>query len=92
MSDRDQTYSNIVTMLEGLLDFHPNMATSISTADRELLTRYYFFNRPIGVENIFDYRRHLDNTEPQLAIQAEAALHRFLAVNHVQFDPDSSSR
>lgn len=86
-SKEERAYSSIVTFLEGLIDFHPDMFTDLKPADLEVLRSYYWLGREIDVEDIFEYRRKLLASHPDIASRAEAALSAKFAQIGVTSDP-----
>lgn len=80
----EQAYSNIVTFLEGLLDFHPEYFQTGSTRDKDALAQYYFWGRDIDVEDIYLYRKQLLNNDNNIKTKAESALDKFLASHDVK--------
>lgn len=83
----DRAYSNIVTFLEGLADFHPEMVTTLPSAEQQVLGDYYWFGRDIDVDDIFEYRRSLAARQPELKQEAERMLGDFFLTIGVAGDP-----
>lgn len=84
---QERAYSSIVTFLEGLSDVHPDMFTDLAPGDLEVLRLYYWLGREIDVDDIFEYRRKLLASNPDIARQAEAALRRKFVQIGVANDP-----
>lgn len=76
-SVRDKMYSSIVTMLEGMYDFHPDCLDGLSTKDRAALSKYFFAGRSIDVDSIFEYRDQLIANEPDILERAKLTLVHF---------------
>lgn len=80
-------YSSLVTFLEGLADFHPEMVSDLSSPQREVLGSYYWFGRDIDADDIFEYRRALVARQPEIKARAEAALAEFFRSIGVEDSP-----
>lgn len=76
-STRDKVYSSIVTMLEGMYDFHPDCLDGLPTKDRAVLSKYFFAGRPVDVDSIFEYRDQLIVSELDILERAKWALVHF---------------
>lgn len=87
----EQSYSNIVTMIEGLLEFHPEYYDLATNADKEVMGLYYFFGRSIDVEDIQAYRVASVIENPHLQLSAQSALGRWLRAINMPGDPAQPS-
>lgn len=77
LSPIDAAYNNEIVLLDGLLEFHPDLFAQLSEPDRELLERYYLVGRPVP-QDVFEYRRSVVQADPGLARQAQLVLRGLL--------------
>jgi hypothetical protein len=83
----DRAYSNIVTFLEGLASFHPEMVSDLGPKQRQILSDYYWFGREIDIDDIFRYRRALVAQRPEVKQEAERMLGDFFRTIGVTKNP-----
>ncbi|MEV0537067.1 hypothetical protein [Kitasatospora sp. NPDC050463] len=74
MIESPQEYSDTVSLLEELLEFHPEFLDGLSADDLSALSTYYFAGRPVDVPDVLEYRRKALTRHPELERQALAAL------------------
>lgn len=78
---QEKAYSNIVTFLEGMLDFHSEYFDDASRLNETALSQYFFWGREIDIDDIFAYRKALVARDSTVASRAESSLNQFFA-NH----------
>jgi hypothetical protein len=69
----DNIYEQRVNALESLYAFHPDYVVRVSPEQREILSRFYFFGRPVDVESVQDYRAELVQNDPGIEQWADEA-------------------
>lgn len=76
----DDEYVRRVNLVEDLVSFHPEYLDRLPTAQRTVLSRYYFAGRKVDVESVTAYRHRLLDDEPAIAHAAERAWEAFAKV------------
>jgi hypothetical protein len=79
-----QQYHDNVTLLEDTLEFHPDFLDQVDSADKEILSQYYFAGRPVDVDDLDAYRNGLIAKDAGIESRAVEALTRFKAANKIQ--------
>lgn len=88
LTPQERAYSNIVTFLEGLLDFHPEFFQGKEGYDTVVLSQYYFWGRLIDADDIFVYREQLVSKDHEIVTRAEHALNTFLTDHQIDAKAD----
>jgi len=80
MNELITDYKNTVTLLEELVEFHPNYLDELSLTDKDTLSKYYFAGRKVDVNDLEQYRNDLIASDSAIQGKAQDALGRFKAI------------
>lgn len=84
MAKFNQAYNDKVNLVQDLYSFHPEYFAKLSEQDQELLSGFYFADREVDVENIFEYREVQIEKKPTIESAAEKAYSRLLEVAEIK--------
>jgi hypothetical protein len=73
-----------VTLLEEMIEFHPDYLAGLNDQDRDVLSQYYFAGREVDADDLGRYRDDLVVKVPDIEAKAQDALARFKAAAKVQ--------
>ncbi len=71
----------VTNHIEDLLEFHPDFLAKLSSEDREVLSKFFFAGRDIDIENVAEYQKDLEKSQPGITTQALAAYKRLVELS-----------
>lgn len=74
MIKEDHIYNEEVNFLQGFFEVHPEYLRDFTESEIGVLSTYYFVDREVDVDNVFEYRRELVKRLPWI----EAEAHRLV--------------
>lgn len=87
LSHEDQKYAQQEGLAGVLYDCEPRgFAGTVTDEEMNALSKYYFAGREIDVENMFEYRKEIERTNPKTVALAKAALRKVAIAYRVDSD------
>lgn len=84
MTNFNRSYNDKVNLMQDFYSFHPEYFAKLSKEDQELLSRFYFADRKVDVDDIFVYRKGQIEQDRDIEKRAEGAYFRLLATADVK--------
>jgi hypothetical protein len=70
-------YETRVSLIEDLLEFHPDLLHRLTSTDQALLAKYYFAGSDISPSSLSKYRSDLLRRTPDIEARSDTAYRRF---------------